>query len=252
MYFRKFWRYGKRKKEVSKPLELPSKIEAIRQKAVRGHHLEQVLWGKILLDSIYVPSDPEAAIVWFRMAAQAGYGPAHNMLGRCYYFGWGCPQNHRQAITHYTLAANLNDNWGRYNLAIMTMRGIGIQQDLPSAFVLFQAGAQAGHAKSINILARFYEEGWVVSKDKKKAIMLYKQSAQKGDYRGQHNYAVWLVEQGQIEEAIMWWQQAIPQASLDVLLAIQGITQNLEYTSVEKLNKILNIEINSNKNNNLL
>ncbi|WP_238332744.1 tetratricopeptide repeat protein [Acetobacter sp. DmW_136] len=250
MYFRKFWRYGKRKKDVSKPVELPSEIEAIRQKALRGYHLEQVLWGKILLDSVYLPSDPEMAVIWFRMAAQAGYGPAHNMLGRCYYFGWGCTQSHQKAITHYTLAAKLHDNWGRYNLAIMTMRGIGMPQDLPSAFALFQEGAQAGHAKSMNILARFYEEGWVISRDKKKAITLYKQSAQKGDYRGQHNYAVWLAEQGHIEEAMLWWQQAVPQATLDVLLAIQDITQHLQHSSIYNLKNMIEKRIRSNKNNN--
>lgn len=247
MYFRNFWRYGKRKKEASKPLDLPAEIEAIRQKALRGHHLEQVLWGKILLDSVHIPSDPQTAIIWFRVAAQAGYGPAHNMLGRCYYFGWGCGQNYQQAIVHYTLAAELNDNWGRYNLAIMTMRGIGMPQDLPSAFALFQAGAQAGHAKSMNIVARFYEEGWVVSKDRNKALILYQQSAQKGDYRGQHNYAVWLVEQGHIEEAIIWWRQAVPQATLDVLLAIQSITQHLKHNSVEPLKKIIDERISKNK-----
>ncbi len=248
MHFRKFWRYGKRKKEVSKPLELPCEIEAIRQKALRGYHLEQVLWGKILLDSIYVPADPETAIIWFRMAAQAGYGPAHNMLGRCYYFGWGCAQNYQQAIAHYTLAAELNDDWGRYNLAIMIMRGIGQAPDLPSACALFQAGTQAGHAKSMNVLARFYEEGWVVSKDRKKAIMLYQQSAQKGDYRGQYNYAVWLAEQGHIEEAVTWWRQAVPQATLDVLHAIQDVTQHLKHNSIESLRNIVDEKINSNKN----
>lgn len=247
MHFRKLWRDGKGKKDLSKPLELPAEIEDIRQKALRGHHLEQVIWGKILLNSVYVPSDPAAAITWFRMAAQAGYGPAHNMLGRCYYFGWGCPQDYQQAIVHYTLAAKLNDNWGRYNLAIMTMRGIGMQQDLLSAFALFQMGTQAGHAKSMNILARFYEEGWCVPQDKKKALMLYRESAQKGDYRGQHNYAVWLAEQGRIEEAVVWWRQAVPQATLDVLLAIQDIVQNLKNNAVNNLKYAVEREIKSKK-----
>lgn len=123
-----FTRQNKSRKPAPPPL--PEQIDAIRQRAIGGHLLDQVLWGKILLRSEYVPSDPHRALVWFTMAANAGYGPAHNMLGRCHHFGWGCEKNLQQAAHHYETAARLGDEWGRYNLGILTMRGLGMPRDL--------------------------------------------------------------------------------------------------------------------------
>lgn len=207
---------------------LPENIEIIRQKALRGHHLEQVLWGKILLDSIYMPPDAQQARVWFTMAANAGYGPAHNMLGRCSHFGWGTPLNLLQAAAHYEKAANLNDEWGRYNLAILTMRGIGVPQDLKKALGLFQIAAKNGHAKSMNILARFLEEGWEIEQNRAEALAWYKRSAEGGDYRGQHNYATALADSGLQAEALTWWEKALPNATSDILFAMNHALQKLD------------------------
>ena len=209
---------------------LPKDIEAIRQNAIRGHHLDQVLWGKVLLDSIYMPPDAQQARVWFTMAANAGYGPAHNMLGRCAHFGWGGPCDLLQAAAHYEKAAHLGDEWGRYNLAILTMRGIGVPQDLKKALGLFQVAAHNGHAKSMNILARFLEEGWEIEQNRTEALAWYKRSAEGGDYRGQHNYATALADSGNVPQALMWWEKALPNATSDILFAMDRALQKLDNT----------------------
>ena len=199
---------------------LPDHVRAIYHKAANGHLLEQVLWGKILLNSVFIPSDPAQAYKWFSIAAQTNYGPAHNMLGRCHHFGWGTSKDLSKAAQHYATAATAGDDWGRYNLAILHMRGLGMPRDLPTAFQLLQTGAQNGHAKSMNIMARFYEEGWVVEKNQACAFDWYQRSAESGDYRGCHNHATILVEQGQLEQALYWWQKALPDATSDILLAM--------------------------------
>ena len=212
---------GKQDRADASALQLPDSIQAIHQKALLGYHLEQVLWGKALLNSTFMPPDPQQAIIWFTMAANAGYGPAHNMLGRCHHFGWGCDKNLTEAASHYAKAAELGDEWGRYNLGILTMRGIGMPQNLPKAFDLFQTAANNNHAKSMNILGRFYEEGWVVGKDVQAAHAWYQRSAETGDYRGCHNHATVLAERGQLEDALDWWDKALPDATSDILLAMQ-------------------------------
>ena len=225
--FSKLRRWRAKPRSRAAPAVLPDDIQAIRQRALLGHHLEQVLWGKILLNSEFMPPDPKTALVWFSMAANAGYGPAHNMLGRCSHFGWGCPRSLDDAARHYRRAAELGDNWGRYNLAILAMRGLGQTQDLPAAFSLLRAGAEAGHAKSMNIMARFYEEGWVVKQDRRIAGEWYRRSAQAGDYRAQHNYATMLAEAGDVRQALHWWTLALPEATPDVLVALQRILPEL-------------------------
>ena len=211
----------KRRKALTQPLVLPDSMQAIYERACRGHHLDQVLWGKALLKSTFVPPDHAQAIIWFTMAADAGYGPASNMLGRCHHFGWGVPKSFEQAAIYYARAAEQNDEWGRYNLGILTLRGLGMPQNLPRAFALFAKAAQNGHAKSMNILARFYEEGWTVPPDPERARALYRASAEGGDYRGCHNHATVLTQQGAWQEALHWWTQAQPHATSDILLAME-------------------------------
>ncbi|TYQ20545.1 UNVERIFIED_CONTAM: hypothetical protein JM85_1684 [Acetobacter peroxydans] len=211
----------KRRKTTPPPLVLPETMLAIYERARRGHHLDQVLWGKALLKSTFLPPDHEQAIIWFTMASNAGYGPASNMLGRCHHFGWGVPKSFEQAAIHYARAAEQNDEWGRYNLGILTLRGLGMPQNLPRAFSLFARAAENGHAKSMNILARFYEEGWTVPPDPERARALYRASAEGGDYRGCHNHATVLTQQDAWQEALHWWTQAQPHATSDILLAME-------------------------------
>lgn len=142
------------------------------------------------------------------------------MRGRCFQFGWGCEKDLQEAARSYAAAADAGDEWGRYNLGILTMRGIGQPQDLPKALHLFQTAAHNGHAKSMNLYARFLEEGWVVPQDRAAALDWYRKSAEGGDYRGQHNYATALVDAGQIDEALGWWRKAVVDATSDILLAM--------------------------------
>ncbi|WP_084712016.1 tetratricopeptide repeat protein [Tanticharoenia sakaeratensis] len=200
---------------------LPDAIETIRQNAMKGHVLAQVQWGDILPDSIYIARDVVRARQWFFIAANAGYGPAYNMIGRCYHFGWGCPIDLTKAAVSYRRAGELGDPWGQYNLGILLMRGLGIDADLSRALALFRAAASVGHAKSMNLVARFTEKGWETSRDPVIALDWYRRSDEGGDYRGQHNYATALLDQGQKEEALQWWRRAVPHATSDILLAAE-------------------------------
>ncbi|EHH67042.1 tetratricopeptide repeat protein [Gluconobacter morbifer] len=202
------------------PSVLPPQIEEIREKALKGHHLEIVLWGKVLLDSVHVPKDPVAALEWFTIAANAGYGSGHNMRGRCFQFGWGCEKNLQEAARCYDAAAQAGDEWGRYNLGILTMRGIGMDQDLRRALTLFRTAAENGHPKSMNLYARFLEEGWEVRQNRTAALDWYRRSAEGGDYRGQHNHATALLDAGHVREALEWWRRAVVDATSDILLAM--------------------------------
>ncbi|MCO6160288.1 tetratricopeptide repeat protein [Asaia lannensis] len=220
------WRKAARALAKAEPssryARLPDDIETIRQKARAGHVLEQVQWGQILRESVYMPPRPDLAFKWFESAALAGFGPGLNMLGRCYQFGWGCTLDLLRAAACYEQAAVRGDVWGCYNLAILTMRGLGVEQDLSRALCLFQAGAQAGHAKSMNLYARFLEEGWEIAQDRVMAEHWYRRSAESGDYRGQHNYATLLCDRGEYDKALEWWRRAASEATSDILLAMRS------------------------------
>ncbi|MXV43775.1 sel1 repeat family protein [Saccharibacter sp. 17.LH.SD] len=220
MVFTRFLQRFRQSRKPSPP-PLPDDLQEIYQKASQGHVLEQVLWGKALLNSQYLPSDHMRAYEWFTIAAKAHYGPAHNMLGRCAQFGWGCPRNLPTAAQHYNRAAQLGDLWGTYNLGILYMRGLGVEKNMKQAFILFRRAALKGHPKSMNLLARFIEEGWETPPNPQAAFDWYRRSAEGGDYRGQHNYAALLLSMNRPEEALEFWRKSVQNATPDILLAME-------------------------------
>jgi TPR repeat protein len=164
----------------------------------------QAVYGQYLLDGRGAPRDPAAALMWFRHAAQAAHPMAMNMLGRCYEFGWGTAACAPVAVYWYRLAAQAGLDWGMYNYATALALGNGVAEHRTEAFEWFQGAAALGHAKSINLIGGFYEDGWVVSDDPDASFDHYRRAAEAGDFRGQFNYARLLAERGRIDEALAW------------------------------------------------
>lgn len=164
----------------------------------------QAVYGQYLLDGHGVPRNPAAAIGWFRHAAQADHPMAMNMLGRCYEFGWGTAACAPVAVYWYRLAAQAGLDWGMYNYATALALGNGIDENRAEALDWFRRAAALGHAKSINLIGGFYEDGWVVPADAGLAFDHYRRAAEAGDFRGQFNYARLLAERGRIDDALEW------------------------------------------------
>ncbi|VWD44673.1 Sel1 domain-containing protein [Burkholderia lata] len=164
----------------------------------------QAVYGQYLLDGHGVARDPAAAFNWFRHAARAGHAMAMNMLGRCYEFGWGTAACAPVAVYWYRLAAQAGLDWGMYNYATALALGNGVDENRADALDWFQRAAALGHAKSINLIGGFYEDGWVVPVDPDAAFDHYRRAAVAGDFRGQFNLARLLAERGRIDEALAW------------------------------------------------
>ena len=187
----------------------------VYQAACLGLPEAQTTLGQMLLDGRGTPADASAAQRWFTRAAQAGYAPAANMLGRCLERGWGSPPDPAQAASCYRRAAEGSLDWGQYNLANMLLRGRGVGRDVPQSFAWFLAAARQGHAKSINLVARFLEEGWLGFVDRDAAAIWYRHAAEGGDFRAQYNLATILAQSGRLDEALPWFVRASETGSLD-------------------------------------
>nr|WP_175799679.1 tetratricopeptide repeat protein [Burkholderia anthina] len=164
----------------------------------------QAVYGQYLLDGRGVARDPAAAFGWFGHAARAGHPMAMNMLGRCYEFGWGTAACAPVAVYWYRLAAQAGLDWGMYNYATALALGNGVNENRTDALDWFRRAAALGHAKSINLIGGFYEDGWVVPVDAEAAFGHYRRAAEAGDFRGQFNYARLLAARGRIDEALGW------------------------------------------------
>jgi TPR repeat protein len=181
--------------------------------AERGVPEAQTRYGQVLLEGRGVPRDEKQAVYWFRQAARTDHPMAMNMLGRCYEHGWGVSASELMAVYWYRLAAVAGLDWGMYNYATMLMLGAGFAHGRKEALGWYLKAADSGHAKSINIVGGFYEDGWEVEADLGIACDCYRRAAEGGDFRGQFNYARMLADRGRSEEALCWLRRCVTTAT---------------------------------------
>lgn len=210
---------GMSREELTAKLAGPPEAAArLLHAAARFGFVEaQAALGQILLDGRGVPRDRCAAVNWFRIAAEAGYVPAINMLGRCCELGWGMPIDLPRAADCYRQAAAAGLDWGQYNFANMLLRGRGRDGDRKKALALYRLAAEQNHAKSINMVGRFIEEGWEMPADPRAAIGWYYRAAEGGDFRGQYNLASALAARGDVAAAETWLHRAMENSTVEFL-----------------------------------
>src|SRR5262249_49643980 len=161
------------------------------------------------------PADPVGAARWFSAAAEADCGEAMNMLGRCHELGCGVAQSDSLAARWYGRAAGKGLDWGQFNLANLVLRGRGVGANGERALALYRMAACQGHAKAMNMVGRFYEEGWVIPRDPRLALHWYRLAAEGGDFRGQYNFGTMLIALDRISEAAVWLERAVRNGTQD-------------------------------------
>lgn len=193
-------------------------LDLVRAAAERGVREAQAMYGQILLDGKLVQRNPTFALHWFERAAVAGDVMAINMVGRCLDQGWGVAASPELAEPWFRKAAERGSDWGMYNLATLLTLGRGVPEDKHEALHWLRKASELGHAKSMNLLGGFYEDGWIVKQDMAAAHDFYLGSAIAGDFRGQFNYARMLVREGRIGDALAWLQK-VPETATPAFIA---------------------------------
>lgn len=198
-------------------------LELIHAAALRGVARAQLLYGQMLLDGQQVARDERAALYWFERAALGGEPMAINMVGRCLDQGWGVVASQKMALPWFRRAAERGLDWGMYNLATLLLLGKdGIAVDRIEALTWLKRAAELGHAKSKNLLGGFYEDGWIVARDRARARALYREAAVGGDFRGQFNTARLLLEDSDCLGALHWLRQVPATATPAFLAKMRG------------------------------
>lgn len=211
---------GKTPGELARLLEGDPAAAARLLGAAAGYGIveAQAVYAQLLLDGRGVRRDPAAAFRWFGVAAGAGSIAATNMLGRCHELGWGVPADPAQAAIHYRKAAEAGLDWGQYNIANLLARGDGVPLNRGEALGWYLRAARQGHAKSMNLVGRFVEEGWGnLPADPVAAQDWYRRAAEGGDFRGQFNHASVLARHGEVAEAAPWFRRAAETGTLGFL-----------------------------------
>ncbi|WBO22551.1 tetratricopeptide repeat protein [Sphingomonas abietis] len=197
----------------------PAEVARLLRVAAEGGAVEaQLRLGQMALDGHGVPPSPVDALRWFGMAAKAGHPMGMNMVGRCLEHGWGTAIDTARAADWYRAAADHGLDWGFYNLATLLSLGDGVEKDPARALGLFAKAAALGHAKSINMVGSFYEDGWAVTQDRAAAAVHYRRAAEGGDFRGRFNHARLLIEGGEVDDALGWLRR-VPESATPRFMA---------------------------------
>ena len=104
-----------------------------------------------------------------------------------------------------------------YNYANLLATGRGVAEDQAQALACYRQAAELGHAKSMNLLGRYLEEGQFCPRDLEAAVEWYRRSAEGGDFRGQFSYAAVLADRGQVDAALEWLRKALAGGNLKFL-----------------------------------
>ncbi|MGO2279626.1 MAG: tetratricopeptide repeat protein [Pseudomonadales bacterium] len=117
-----------------------------RQAAEDGYAPAEQSLGKLYrMGRGVAQSDTEAA-KWFLKAAKQGDVHAQSDLGGMYYQGRGVVQSHEQALRWTSLAAEQGDSYAQYNVGLIYETGRGVTQSYEKAIAWYQKSADQGNA----------------------------------------------------------------------------------------------------------
>lgn len=111
----------------------------------------------------------------------------------------GYPVDYNLAAKYYEKAANADNPYGLYNLAVLTAEGKGVQRDIPKAITLLKQAAgktmsgnsssikNIGIAESQHALGVFHEDGVGVLRSPSIAAFWYEKASENGSAEAAHN-----------------------------------------------------------------
>lgn len=210
--------------EAGDPIRATSILQTVAQS---GDAQAQTRLGDLLRRGEVVSQDLRAAAQWYQRAADQGYAPAQNALGRLYFEGAGRAADRERALEllgaaalqgspdhgqDYALALETADrieeaaDWyartadlghapAMTSLGVLALDGRGVEQDDARALALFTAAAEDGDARAQNNLGLMYARGAGVEQDYERAAGLFQAAADQGLAQALGNLAV-LYENG--------------------------------------------------------
>ena len=128
------------------------------------------------------------AVEWYTKAAEQGKSCSQDLLGDCYYFGYGVEQNFETAVEWYTKSAEQGNSFAQCSLGFCYQFGQGITANCAKAIELFEKSVEQDNGYGCFLLGRCYRNGIGVGTDKNLALELFKKGAELGDKSASQAY----------------------------------------------------------------
>lgn len=107
------------------------------------------------------PIDYEAALKWYKKAADCKYPPALNNIAHMYQKGYGVKKDYKKAVAYLQKAAKLKDNVAQFNLGMAYQKGKGVERSMDKALHWYKKAAKNGNVTAKAIY------GKIIAKQKK-------------------------------------------------------------------------------------
>lgn len=175
---------------VDRQVNVPKTSENILRAAEAGNTEAQCELGMMYEHGLGMPKDFQAAILWYRTAADHGSGYAAYKIAQMFENGHGVQQDITQVAQWLKRAAECGLPEAQYKLGTMLETGRGVNQRWSEAASWYLQAANQGISDAQFRLGHMYENGLGVQKDMPAAGRYYKMAAEKGNAGAQYSLAV--------------------------------------------------------------
>ena len=217
----------------------PESIEALHERALRGHPVAQYNLALRHQNGDGVLKDGATAADWFSRAAEQGHSESQSALGQLHLFGIGIPQDYAMAAKWLRLAAEQGDVNAQAIVGLLYAEGKGVPQDHVESEKWLLRAAEQGAANAQNFLGLIYYKGENVQQDYGKSAKWIHRAAEQGHADAQY-FLGELYSKGEgvsqdRTEAVKWWRNAagkgVAKAQFKMGMAYaagEGVPQNYQ------------------------
>jgi len=143
------------KADTKRASEIASRvIGTVEALAGTGNVEAQFLMGTAFAEGLGKARDDEAAVTWYRRAAEAGHLLAQHNLGNVYDSGTGVKRDPVQAVAWWRRAADQGDAIPQFQLGRSYERGVGVNKDIREALAWYRNSAARGYGRAIEAVER--------------------------------------------------------------------------------------------------
>lgn len=135
--------------------------------------------------------------------------------------------NYEQALRLWLPFAEKDDADAQFNLGVLYMKGLGVEQNMKTAFIWYKRASANGHIDAMFNLGTMYNKGNAVARSPKDANKWWLKAAELGNDAAQFNIAVEYAYgnslEKNIDEAIRWWEKSARQGNKDARAALYKV-----------------------------
>lgn len=168
-----------------KDVEVQTIISACKQAI--SFHPDDIRYVYQLAKAYDNDEDYAQAVIYYSQAAEQGYAPAQQNLGKLYRMGRGVDQSDQKAFEWFLKAAEQGDIHAQSDLGGMYYLGRGVAQSYEKAYEWTLKAAEQGDKYAQFNIGLIYEMGRGVERSVDKAIKWYQKAADQGSYEAQVN-----------------------------------------------------------------